>query len=381
MGVIARPALVPPLPWRSIGILVILGLVLVAGAVLLLSAGTQRLPEPFGPARNGSILYGTPAGDIHSVDPVSGASHPIVAGPMLDNGPVMSRDGTRFLFVRATDGPAHTLYVANVDGSGVRQLFEGEFGLSILIDGQPHPAEAAPFSWSPDGAHVAVTSTVDLVPRLTVVATDGSDANTLDLGMSVSGVNWRPNGQLVFVGAASAASGKTYGLYLVNADGTGLRPILPANSLEFGWQSPTVSADGTRVAFALWGDPPNEGIHVAGIDSGSDRVLDFEGQSESQEFLPQFSPDGTKLAFAHFTNGEYQLAVVPAAGGGRPIAMGPRFSEGTDGPFQRFSPDGTSILASYPADGSTWLLDTDGRDDRQMSWPKGQFPSWQRLAP
>jgi Tol biopolymer transport system component len=365
--------------WRP---LAFVALVLLAiAAVALFAAGSQRrLPQPFGPARNGAILYSTTAGDIHSIDPASGVAHPIMTGSAVDNGPLLSRDGTRFLFVRTGNGSTNALFVANVDGSGARQLFEGQFGMSTLIDGLPHPAPA-PFSWSPDGRHVAITSTIDEIGKLTLVATDGSGANTLDLGMSASDVTWRPNGQLVFLGTDARGPAMTYGLYVVNPDGTGMKPILPPNALAYGWQSPAISPDGSRVAFARWGDPLGDGIHIATIDSGLDRVLDFEGQIESDEYLPQFSPDGTKLMFARFLDHEYQLAVVPVGGGGRPIEMGPRFSEATDGPFLNFSPDGTVILATYPADSSTWLLDTEGGTSRKVSWPEGQYFTWQRLAP
>lgn len=382
MGVIARPRVLPPLPWRSIGILVILGLLIVAGALIVAGSRQQRLPEPFGPARNGSIVYSTSAGDIHSVDPVTGISNPIVIESAIDSGPVLSCDGTRFLFARTGDGVTNTLFIANIDGSGVRQLFEGQFALSSLVDGV-RQLDPPPFSWSPDGAHVAVISTFDDTRKVSVLATDGSSSNTLELGMSVSNVSWRPKGyELVFVGEKSEGSGKTFGLYRVNADGTGLRPILPANALEFGWQSPALSPDGTQVAFASWGGGPSQdGINIATIDSGVDRVLDFDGQVDSDEYLPAFSPDGTQLAFARFLNHEYQVAVLPIGGGGKAVTIGPRFSEATAEPFLAFSPDGTMILATYPADGSTWLLGSDGGKEQQVPWPKGEFLSWQRLAP
>jgi len=380
MGVIARPSLVPPLPWRSVGILVILGLLVVAGALVYVSS-RQRLPEPFGEARNGAILYSTADGDILSVDPVSGVSRAIVTGSTRDGGPLLSRDGTKFVFIRTGTGPTSALFVANVDGSGLRQLFEGEFGL-LGTNTSAAQIDRTPFVWSPDGAHVALISTVDFTRKVTVLATDGSSARTLDLGMSVSSVNWRPNGtELLFRGEDAEDSGTTYGIYRVNSDGTDLRPILPPNSLEYAWQAPAVSPDGAQVAFASWGDPGRDGIHVVGIDTGVDRVLDFVGQSETDEYQQQFSPDGTQLLFARFRDGEYQLNIVPVGGGGQPVEIGPRYSQETADPFMSFSPDGTLILVTYPADGSTWLLESDGSNDQQVQWPKGQFQTWQRLAP
>jgi Tol biopolymer transport system component len=383
MGVSARPSLVPPLPWRTIGILVILGLLVIAGA-LVFAGSRQRLPEPFGPARNGSIVYSTSAGDIHSVDPVTGVSHGIVTGSAIDGGTVLSRDGTRFLFVRTGDGVTNALFVANVDGSGVRQLFEGQFALSSLVDGV-RQLDPPPFSWSPDGAHVAVISTVDFIPKVTIVATDESGAaKTLELGMSTSDVSFRPNGrELVLKGVKSETSGATYGLYVVDVDGTGLHAILPANDLQFGWRAPSLSPDGTLVAFSRWGSPKTSenGIHVLGVDTGVDRVVEFAGYLDADEFMPQFSPDGKQIVFQRYVSDGYHLVVAPVTGGGQPVAIGPLQPAAAADPFLTFSPDGTLILATYPADGSTWLLGSDGVKQQQMAWPKGQFLSWQRLAP
>jgi Tol biopolymer transport system component len=373
MGVIARPSLVPPLPWRSIGIFVILALLAVAGALIYVSS-RQRLPEPFGPARNGSILVSTVDGEIVSVDPATGASSGLVTGPANDIVPALSRDGTKFLFVRAGSGSADALYVANVDGSDSRQLAQGSF-VRVATD-------LSPFDWSPSGDRVAFISQVGSARKLTILALDGSAPRTLDLGLSVSDVSWRPNGQeLVFRGVISESSGTTYGLYTVSSDGSGLRPIVPVTDLEFGWREPVLSPDGTHVAFARWGSATGNGLHVVGVESGDDRVVEFDGHLDSDQYNPQFSPDGTQLVFARFENGEYQLSIAPVNGGGQAIAIGPRHSQETADPFLGFSPDGTMVLARYPADGKTWLLGSKGGDDQQVSWPAGRSYSWQRLAP
>ena len=373
MGAIARPSLMPPLPWRSIGILVILGLLAIAGALVFVSS-RQRLPEPFGPARNGAILYSTPDGDIASVDPVTGASTDLVTGPDSDIAPALSRDGTHFLFLRTGSGSGDALYVANVDGSDPRQIAEGRF---VRIE-----TDLSPFDWSPSGDRIAVISQVGSARKLTILAMDGSAPRTFDLGLSVSDVSWRPNGrELVFRGVISESSGTTYGLYKVSSDGSGLKPIVPVTDLEFGWREPVLSPDGTHVAFARWGSETGNGLHVVGVDSGDDRVVEFDGHLDSDQYDPQFSPDGTQLVFARFQNGEYQLSIAPVKGGGQAIAVGPRHSQESADPFLGFSPDGTVVLARYPADGTTWLLGSKGGQDQQVSWPAGRAYSWQRLAP
>jgi Tol biopolymer transport system component len=370
MGVIARPLFVPRPPLRGLAILALLVLAIVA-ALLFAAGSSRRLPAPFGPAANGSILYSTDGGDISSVDPVTGASTVIVSGPAKDIAPLLSRDGTKFLFVRTLEA-TDALLVANVDGTGVRQLAEGLFAPSDL--------DRSPFDWSPSGAQVAAVGDVlpGSVRNLTILATDGSASRTLDLGLNVSDVAWRPNGrELVFKGERNA----TYGLYLVNADGSGLRPIAPVNDLEYGWREPTLSQDGTLITFARSGSTSDNGIHVLGIDSGEDRLLAFDGSVDTDEYLPQFSPDGAQLVFQRYVGGKYQLVIVPVDGGGKAVPIGPIEVDGAANPFLSFSPDGSMVLVTYPTDGKTWLLATNGGSDRQVSWPGTKFQSWQRLAP
>ena len=370
MGVIARTAFVPRLPWRALAIVALLVLAIV-GALLFASGSSRRLPAPFGPAANGSILYSTAGGDISSVDPVTGASTSIVSGPAKDTAPLLSRDGTKFLFVRTLEA-TNALFVANVDGTGVRQLAEGFF--------VPSDLDRSPFDWSPSGAQVAAVADVlpGSVRNLTILATDGSASRTLDLGLNVTDVSWRPNGrELVFKGEKNA----TYGLYLVNADGSGLRAIAPVNDLQYGWREPILSPDGTLVAFARWGAASDDGIHVLGVDSGVDRLLAFDGSVDTEEKLPQFSPDGARLVFQRYVGGKYQLVVEPVAGGGKAVPIGPLQPDAAADPFLSFSPDGSQVLVTYPTDGKTWLLGTNGGSDRQVSWPGTKVQSWQRLAP
>ena len=50
---------------------------------------------PFGPAANGSMFYHGDDGVIYAMDPVSGVSTPVVAGPDAYSFPLPSRDGQR----------------------------------------------------------------------------------------------------------------------------------------------------------------------------------------------------------------------------------------------------------------------------------------------
>ena len=124
-----------PVPWRTIALLALLGLLL-AAAVTLYVGSRPRLPAPFGPAVNGLVAY-FENGNIWTVDPVTGERKAIVSLPGDDVAPRWSRDGTRIAFLRAAAG-GQSLTITNADGSGmvvVRQpgVRAGGHGFHLLV--------------------------------------------------------------------------------------------------------------------------------------------------------------------------------------------------------------------------------------------------------
>ena len=90
-----------PVPWRSIALLALVALAMVAGVALM--AGTRPAPPaPFGLANNGLVAYAE-AGDIFTVDPVTGARRQVTAGLDADRDPRWSPDGSRIAFLRGSD--------------------------------------------------------------------------------------------------------------------------------------------------------------------------------------------------------------------------------------------------------------------------------------
>ena len=108
---------------RAIGLLVLLLALVVATLAALVVAGHPKLPQPFGPARNGLVAYAD-GGDIYTVDPVTGRSTPIVTGADTDIDPRWSRDGTLLAFQRQDSGDSRLglMFVTRADGSGLVRL-------------------------------------------------------------------------------------------------------------------------------------------------------------------------------------------------------------------------------------------------------------------
>ncbi len=144
-----QPVLVRRLPWRTIGLAVLLVALLVAVLAALAVGGRPNLPAPFGPARNGLVAYAS-GGDIYAVDPVTGLAKAVTTGSDTDLAPVWSRDGTRFVFARqVVAGSEMQLFVAHADGSRL---------IAITAAGQP---QLASYSFSPDGSEIAYTVGAD----------------------------------------------------------------------------------------------------------------------------------------------------------------------------------------------------------------------------
>ena len=122
MDVVARPVPARAPALRPLLVLLLIGILIAAG--LALYAGSQRtkLPEPFGPARNGLILTANADQDIVSIDPVTGSTQLLVSGPTQDIAPWLTRDGQHFMFVRLNGADVGSYWLANADGSDARAV-------------------------------------------------------------------------------------------------------------------------------------------------------------------------------------------------------------------------------------------------------------------
>jgi Tol biopolymer transport system component len=280
----------------------------------------------------------------------------------------------------ATADSAHDgLYVANADGSGLRQItnWPGDLG--------PH--------WSPGGRWVAFVRSMPTYDRVMIVRGDGSGlrllgGTTWNGGLSAS--PWSPDGKLLAWGGCRGlcvfdlASGRKHGLALGGANNHG-----------FAW-----SPDGRK---------------LAAIDGkGRLVIVDSHGTVltvlASKAFAPAWSRDGRTLAFV---DGKARLRVVSATGGqARVVARNALGGEswshdghrllyadytrsqvghvrmldlrtgrnamvGETENLPRWSPDGSAIAftrsrSPFGQDSDVWMARPDGSDLRQVTHA---FPS------
>ncbi len=310
-----------------------------------------------------------------ALDSPTAAPRTLIKGSDPYTYPFVSRDGQLIEFDHTVNGVAQ-LFVANLDGSNVRPL-AGTYRDWTWTE------------WSADSSKVGIVSTIDGDRAITWLPIDGSPATTLDLGHDVLSFWPLADGRIAFTGAEQPGDAcrpdgpaNVCALFVVNADGTGLKPILTAS--QFSGLSTHASPDGRSVLYVRWADGEAGGLHIVDIATGHDhRVADDAIPSATVNANNAwFSPDGTHILFDWLGETQNFWAVVPVAGG--PIVkIGPAWTPDTM-PEAAYSPDGLSIMASYPqADGTTKLLlldPTGQKPDQPLSIPATYAPVWQRVG-
>jgi WD40-like Beta Propeller Repeat len=369
-------AYVPAPPWRLIAVALLL-IALVVAAVFV--AGSQRrVAPPFGPARNGEIVYDL-AGDLYVGNPDTGENRLLVGGPESDRGPSWSPDGTRIAFIRDAGCCPQSvdLYSADRDGSNLLKLTSSPI------------ADLSYANWAPDSRHIAVIENTADGGQFYLLDTDGrEEPRRLAPDMDVAdAVAFRPPAGDEIAFRALVDDG--WALYVMNADGTNIRPLLDPVPIEMDLHAAniTYSVDGTRLLYQSHA-PASDGfsggccqLWVMNAD-GSD-AHPFEAVNRAAwTGVPSVSPDGRWVSYWSVlgNSGNLQIRVAPADESGPAIGTGPAMSDFW--PWL-WSPDSSRMLM-FPDDGnstSAYLIDPAGGPWTTVPWESGSGLDWQRLAP
>jgi len=147
-------------------------------------------------------------------------------------------------------------------------------------------------------------------------------------------------------------------LYLMNADGSGLKQITDAPGYDGG---PFFSADGKKIIWRRFSeDGMNADVYTMNID-GTDvkRITDFGSLS----WAPFFHPSGDYIVFASNKQGfsNFEVYLVDADGLREPVKV--TYTDKFDG-LPVFSPDGKKLVwtSSRCTDGKTQLFIADWND-------------------
>ena len=344
-----RFAVAPRLPLRLVAVVALIAL---AAVLAVVAAGALfKHVAPFGPAGNGYIAMTNSKGEIVVGNPTRDAQslHVIVTGSG-NRMPTWSRDGTRLVYQHAVDGTGGRvdLIVVNADGSD-----------PVKLTPQPIP-EPGNLDWSPKSDRIIVNGSAGEL----LIYGAGRTAEptvlgykelggTAELGIGPLAAARPPDGnEILFVRGSDAPPS----LMAIRPDGTGLRTLIDAKSSGLSFrnvQGAQWSPDGSQVVVLLDMKYTVEARlpYVLNADGTNLRPLGQVGLDQLADLnSPRWSPDGTKIAFQYWrfhsyveSDGEdfFPIQVVDVATGAM-HGVGPTYTNGYVS--WEWSPDGKSIL-------------------------------------
>ena len=195
----------------------------------------------------------------------------------------ISPDGGKIAFTAARTGLGErqgqqpleygdqTIWISGVNGQTPKRLTEG--------------AEATGFTqvvWSPDGSRIAYLKVHQASGAFECAIEDrdlqGGPAVLVTAGANLcknpQGFWWAPDGRLIFSLAEPDPNVNDSNLWEVRLDPRtgkpGNKPIRITNWVDFSFASPTLTADGKRLAFVKWNFQTN--VYVAELKSGGTKV-------------------------------------------------------------------------------------------------------------
>lgn len=235
------------------------------------------------------------------------------------------------------------------DGAGgdseIYSLKSDGTGLAQLTDNSSEDVSAVA---SADGARLAFLSDRTGEPQVWTMNQDGTDQTQVTTqGASAFGfydivLSWSPNGKIVYADSAGMITS-------INPDGSDRSP-LGAFGLD-----PVVSPDGSKIAYIVFRES-NADLFVMDADGANPTQLTTY-EIFSGPFHPEWSPDGSKIAFTSLT-GYFNIHTINADGTNQTTV--------TSGPAQlvpQWSPDGTRILYTELADFTLRTINPDGTAD------------------
>lgn len=175
---------------------------------------------------------------------------------------------------------------------------------------------------------------------------------------------------IAYVAETGSRTAPVKRLAIMHFDGTDHRYLTEGAVTVLG---PRFAPDGERLAYVSFRDGQPH-VRLIDIASGEDRPL---VQSPGMSFAPAFSPDGRQVAFSMASGGNTDIYVVDTFGG---FPQRLTSAPGTD-TSPSFSPDGRRIVFESDRSGNQqlYVMSADGSGQRRISFGPGAAyasPAW-----
>jgi TolB protein len=267
------------------------------------------------------------------------------------------------------DGKGQLLIVSKRGGNASVYLVNPDgSGAKNLTDSKSENAYPA---WSPDGKKIAFASDRDGTLHVYVMDADGSNVNQVTKGDAASRVpTWSADGKTIaFCRAAENGSQ----ICTVDAAGGEAKPV----GVGDGWD-PAFSPDGKKILFTSFRDGDGFRLYVMDADGSNIKRLTDDPNPVGYVY-PAWSPDGKKIAWTGHKNDALHIFVADADGKNAKQLT----DLGGLATYAAWSPDGKSIAFYHSKDsesGTFYLVDADGGNRRELlkdeAHVEGGRPAW-----
>ncbi|MFN2529817.1 MAG: hypothetical protein ABR555_00820 [Pyrinomonadaceae bacterium] len=286
---------------------------------------------------------------------------------IANDGPAWSPDGRRIAFYSNRSGH-FAIWLMDPDGSHVSQFTTAE-GDRYLDSNAP--------AWSPDASKIAFWwGVAHKSGNIWVMNVDGSNRKQLTdqpVGINADGPAWSPDGKKILFSSNRPGS-QGIGNWIMNADGSDQR-IFTTNTFVRSRPSWQPSVNGSfsgdagegkygLIALTFKDEAGKLQIFTIRPDGSQKKQLTFEGDNGR----PEWSPDGTRIAFATIRDGKGSVGVMAADGSSQKLL--------TEGRHPSWSRDGSRI--AFARDGQIWVMNVDGSNISQITHSNSfkNGPSW-----
>jgi TolB protein len=299
---------------KNVGVLAAAAGALVAVALLalMLVLVEPRPAEATFPGINGKIVYRAHDGndyELYTINARGRGKVKLTKNSTTDIRPDWSPDAKRIAY-SGSDGQDFEIYTINADGSE----------LDPVTDNDTH--DLTP-SYNPNGTRIAYSGFDGSDQEIFVTDTSGEEPRfrVTNTSTSVFDPDWSPDGQrIAFEGLDAAASDdqRDYEIYTINVDGTGLDQVTINKGSKVSPppddQDPSYHPTGERIALSRTGPSSQiSQIFTAHVKFANEFPVTTTS-SVSNNFRPDYSPNGQKIAFEGYDGNDYEIYTINVDG-------------------------------------------------------------------